>query len=301
MIMSHGWRRGSYQCGGCTSDEIIRFHVETADLSVLWDAGPLPVNEPGEFSFSIPKAGKAAFVIYTRGFAPRIVDVPEGDADLGAIRVESGTSLTGRVVDRNGQGVAGTVVGILSEERVGRHVGLPIGTAVKTDETGRFTLPPVRGIYTVRVTDSAPDFTRQLYETGAKPPPILPERIDFSGIDKTQEIEFREAATVTVRGRVRRADGTGVPDVEMRASLLPASWKSSVELDSTRTDAEGRYTLKLPAPVERALITVPEDGNDLHAKAVGNGANAGDKNRTIMFHLLTEDVEDADWEVSSPE
>lgn len=280
---------------------IIRFHAETEDMKVMWDAGPLPVDKPGAFSFSIPKAGKAGFIVYTRDFAPRIFDIPEGEADLGEIRVESGTSLTGRVVDRQGQGVAGTVVGILSEVRLGRMIGLPIGTAVKTDETGRFTLPPVRGIYTVRVTDGAPDYSRQLYETGAKPPPILPERIDFDGIDKTQEIEFREAVSVTVRGTVRLADGSGAPDVEMRAFMLPASWVSSVDLDSARTDAEGNYTLRLPAPVERAYISVWAAGNYHQAIAVGNGANAGDKNRTVRFDLLTEDVEEVDWEVEGRE
>lgn len=269
---------------------------------MMWDSGPMPVDNPGAFSASIPKAGIARFAIYPRGYAPQIVEVPENGANLGAIRVEIGTSLTGRVVDRTGQGVAGTVVAILSDKAVGRVVRLPIGTAVKTDETGRFTLPPVRGTYTVRVTGSAPDYTRQLMETGAKPPPILPERIDFDGIEKTQEIEFREAVSVTVRGTVRWADGSGVPDVVVESSMLPLSWQSGVKLDNTRTDAEGRYTLRVPAPVERLFVTVSPsfqapDGTYPAAKAVGKGANPIDQNRNIMFEMLTEDVEDADWEL----
>ena len=291
--------------GNPVGPAIIRFHADTPDYSLIWDSGPLSVDKTGAFSATISKAGKAALVIYPRGFAPRIVDVPEDDANLGAIRVESGTSLTGRVVDRKGQGVAGTVVAVRSEEQFRLNVmHLPVATAVKTDEGGRFTLPPMRGLCAVRVTDSAPDYTRQLMETGAKPPPILPERIDFDGIDKTQEIEFSEAVSVTVRGTVRWADGAGVPDVQIQTSLLPASWIMGIELESTRTDAEGRYTLRLPASAERVYVTIHQsirapDGINRQAKAVGNGANAQDQNRTIMFESLTEDEADADWEVGA--
>lgn len=283
---------------------IIRFHVETPDMSLLWDSGPLPVDKPGAFSFSIPRAGTAAFVIYPRGFAPRTVYVSDDGDDLGAIQVQTGTSLTGRVVDRKGNGVAGTVVAILGDELLGRLVRLPIGTAVKTDETGRFTLPPVRGIYTVRVTDHAPDYTRQLVESGVKPPPILPERIDFSGTDKTEDIEFREAAAVTMKGTLRWADGSGVPDIQIRAEMLPVTWASGVELDSARTDAEGRYVLRVPAPVERVIISVSQsiraaDGTYPQPRAVGNGANAVDQFRNIKFDLLEDNVEDADFEVGA--
>ena len=57
--------------------------------------------------------------------------------------------------------------------------------------------------------------------------------------------------------------------------------------------------------MERVYVTVQEENwaanGNAQAKAVGNGANAGDKNRTIKFDSLTDDVDDADWEVSSTE
>ena len=66
------------------------------------------------------------------------------------------------MLDRQGNGVGGTVVALQSTER--REIYLfmiQIGTAVKTDENGCFTLPPVRGSYRVWVCEGAPDYSRR--------------------------------------------------------------------------------------------------------------------------------------------
>ena len=269
---------------------------------MFWDSGPLPVDQRGMFSVLIPKDGRAAVSIYPRRFAAQIVKVPENETDLGPIPVESGTSLTGRVVDKEGRGVAGTVVAIQTEGLDYLRLGIKLGTAVKTDENGSFRLPPVRGTYRVSVTNDAPDYSRRHTVTGTAPPPILPQKIDFNGKDKTREVVLREAGSVTVRGTVRWADGSGAPDIEIRSDMKPPSWKESAHLASTRTDSKGRYVLRLPAPVEGVLIWSDQsirapDGTFQQAKPVGRGAEASQ----LRFDLLTHDVKDADWVVGSKE
>jgi beta-lactamase regulating signal transducer with metallopeptidase domain len=291
--------------GNPLADAVLRFQANSADMSLLWDSGPLPIDQRSEFSVSIPKDAKAAVVIYPRGFAPRIVDIPADGADLGSIRVETGTSLTGRVVNLEGRGVARTVVAIRSAEYALLFgFGVPIGTAVITDADGRFTLPPVRGTFVVWVTDEAPDYSRRYMVTGAKPPPIMPQKIEITGKDKTQEIVFREAASVTVRGTVRRTDGSPAADVYIEASMLPPGWAASAELGSARTDSEGHYALRIPAPVPGVQVSVGRairapDGTYGQATAVGHGANANDQFRSMKFDPLTRDVEGADWVVKS--
>jgi beta-lactamase regulating signal transducer with metallopeptidase domain len=286
--------------GNPVAKATVRFYA-SSDLLMFWDSGPLPIDQRGKFSVLIPKEGQAAVTIYPREFAPQIVKVPEKEADLGPIRVESGTSLTGRVVDKEGRGVAGTVVAVRHDflENFLR-LGTPIGTAVKTDENGSFRLPPIRGTYQVWVTNGAPDYSRQLIVSGVAPPPILPQRIDVSGEDRTREVIFREAGSVTVRGTVRWADGSGVPDIEFRSQMKPPGWTSSVELASVRTDSKGRYVLRLPAPVKGVIISVDEfarapDGREFRVKPAKRGAGE----RGLTFALLTSDVEDADWVVDS--
>jgi len=291
--------------GNPVAEAVVRFEANSPDMTMQFDSGPLPVDKLGAFSVSIPEAGKAAFAVYPREFAPRIVDVPEDSVDLGPIPVERGTPVKGRVVDRQGHGVAGTVVAIQSAEHRSLYMFiLLIGTAVKTDENGSFTLPPVRGSFRVWVTDGAPDYSRRSFVTGAKPPPILPQRIDFDAIDKAKEFILGEGKSVTVRGTVRRADGSSVPGVEVKAYTLPDSWEMGNDLGSARTDAEGRYALRLPAPAQRVSISIPmgvqmPDGSYHQFKAVGPRADAGNQFRTINFDVLIDDVKDADWVVDS--
>ncbi len=289
--------------GNPVAKAIVRFFASSDDSPPLWDSGPLPVDQQGTFSVSIPKEGQAVVAIYPREFAPRILQVAKNETDLGPIRVESGTLLTGRVVDKEGRGVAGTVVAVQGDpvQNLSRGgIGIPIGTAVKTDESGRFQLPPIRGTYRVWVTNDAPDYSRKRMVSGVAPPPILPQRIDLNGEDKTREVIFREAESVAVRGTVRWADGSGVPDIEIRAEMLPPGWNSGTELASVRTDNNGRYVLRLPASVQGTIISVYEfarapDGREFPIRPVKRRA----EERQLTFALLTGDVDDADWVVDS--
>ena len=291
--------------GNPVAKAIVRFFA-SSDLLMFWDSGPLPVDQRGTFSVSIPKEGHAAVTIYPHEFAPQIVMLAENQTDLGQIRVEAGTSLIGRVVDKEGRGVAGTVVGV--QDDFVQHVlslGTPLGMAVKTDDNGNFRLPPLRGTYQVRVTNDAPDYSRQLTVSGVAPPPILPQRIDFNGEDKTREVIFREAGSVTVRGTVRWPDGSGVPDIEIKAAMLPPGWKSGANLASVRTDSKGRYVLRLPAPANGIILSVDRfarspDGREFPVKPVKRSAEKrGVEQGQLTFALLTSDVEDADWVVGS--
>ncbi|HUE13411.1 MAG TPA: M56 family metallopeptidase [Planctomycetaceae bacterium] len=286
--------------GNPVAKAIVRFYA-SSDSLMFWDSGPLPVDQRGMFSVLIPKEGQAAVAIYPHEFAPQIVKVANSETDLGPIRVEGGISVTGRVVDKAGRGVAGTVVGVQDDfVQQFLRLGTPIGTAVKTDENGSFRLPPLRGTYRVWVTNDAPDYSRQLTVSGVAPPPILPQRIDFNGEGKTREVIFREAGSATLRGTVRWADGSGVPDIEIRSQMMPPGWKSGANLASVRTDSKGRYVLRLPAPVPEVIIWVDQfarapDGQEFPVKPVKRGA----KQRQLTFALLTGDVDDADWVVGS--
>jgi hypothetical protein len=215
--------------------------------------------------------------------------------------------LTGRIVDRQGQGVAGIVVAIQSDDHSDLFAfRIVIATAVRTDEAGRFTLPPFLGRCRVWLTDRAPDYSRQFLVMGAKPPPILPQRIALDGVDETQEIEFREGESVTVRGTVRWADGSPVPDIEIKSYMLPSGWESGTDLASIRTDREGRYELRLPAPAERVHVSIPQsirapDGTFQQARLAGPAADPFNQERVLTFNVLTGDVENADWVVNSAE
>ncbi len=178
--------------GKAVAKAIVRLQSCTADLTAKWDSGPFPVGEGGGFSVSIPSDGKAAAAIYPTGFAPRFIDVTN-ETDQGNIVLQKGVSLKGRVVDRNGNGVAKTVVGILNtEHRILHAYVVVIGTAVKTDEAGHFQLPPLHGSYKLSVGKSVPDYSRQMMLLGEPPPPIDPVTVEFDGAKSGDLILLRE-------------------------------------------------------------------------------------------------------------
>lgn len=178
--------------GQPVAEASVRFQADSTELKLLWDSGPVPVDSHGAFAVTIPKGCKAAVAIYPRQFAAQPIEVPQDTGESWQIPVSAGTSVTGRVLDRQGKGIAGTVVAIESDE----HVQLPvmrvlIALAVKTDEAGRFTLPPMLGKCKVWVTDNAPDYSRQFMVTGTKPPAIRPQTVELNGKAATKEVNFR--------------------------------------------------------------------------------------------------------------
>lgn len=169
----------------------VRFQSCNADLTNPWDSGPFPVDNDGRFSVSIPLDGKAAAAVYPTAFAPRFIDVTD-KADQGSIVLEKGIALKGRVVDRDGEGVAKTVVGVRNtEHRVLFAFLTVIGTAVRTDETGHFQLPPLQGSYVLSVGKSVPDYSRQMMLEGSPPPLIEPVTIDIDNTDPSDLILLR--------------------------------------------------------------------------------------------------------------
>lgn len=179
------------EAGDAVSNAIVRFQSCDADLN-MWDSGPFPVETDGSFALSIPSGGKATGAIYPTGFAPRFVDVTS-ETDQGDVVLEKGVALKGRVVDRNGKGVAKTVVGVRkSEQRIMHVFRAVIGTAVKTDDSGHFLLPVLNGEYNLSVGRSVADYSRQMMLDGNTPPAIKPVTIEFDSSKPGEEILLQE-------------------------------------------------------------------------------------------------------------
>lgn len=278
----------------------LRINANSADMRLMWDSGPIATSKLGSFSITIPKEVKGCAAIYPKGFAPRFFDIPDDADDVGAIPLDPGTSLTGKVLDKLGKPVAGTVVALQNTEYREIHAFLNIiQTAVKTDEKGLFTLPPVRGRYRIWVTGSAPDRSRQGTVRGVSPPPIVPQTLELDGTDKSREIVLREEGSVTIRGTVRTSEGAPVPNFEVQANMTPVGREIGYDLGSTRTGPDGRFALVLPAPLTGVNLSTQyqhtAEGGYEQAKAVGKGANRDKLFPSLKFDRLKQDVNDADF------
>ena len=128
---------------------------------------------------------------FCNGFAPRFIDVTD-TSDQGKIVLDEGVTIKGRVLDRKGSGLAGTIVGMRNvEHRLMFAYMAVIGTAVRTDPQGYFQLPPLRGSYTLTVSQSVPDFSRQMMLVGTKPPEIEPLIIDVDEVNPDELVILR--------------------------------------------------------------------------------------------------------------
>lgn len=174
------------------TEAIVRFQCGNADATVMWDSGPFPVDPDGRFSLSIPSDGMSFGAVYPTDFAPRFVDVT-AEADQGDVVLETGVALKGRVIDKDGQGVATTVVGFRkTEHRIMYAYMEIIETAVRTDESGNFQLPALSGTYELSVGRSLPDYSRQMTLDGETPPTIEPVTIEFSSTRPAEDILLQE-------------------------------------------------------------------------------------------------------------
>ncbi|MDV6028949.1 MAG: carboxypeptidase regulatory-like domain-containing protein [Phycisphaera sp. RhM] len=179
--------------GKVCAKAIVRFQHNTEAMTDQWDSGPFTVDNQGRFAISIPVDGKAVGVVYPVGFAPRFIEVNEV-ADQGNIVLDPGVALKGRVLNRSGDGVAGTVVGLRHTEHreMFGYVAL-IGMAVKTDAEGYFQLPPLQGMYQLSVSKSAPDYSRQMMLVGAEPPKIAALTINTAAVDPKKLVVLKQA------------------------------------------------------------------------------------------------------------
>ena len=170
---------------------IVRFQSPMGVGFGHWDSGPVAVDEDGKFSIAAPVDRQVAGAVYPDDFAPQLIRMGD-QRELGQIQLDRGRTLRGRVVDKSGQGVGKTVVGIRSVDYILLDTfGVSIAMAVRTDESGNFVTPPILGEYKLEVKDAAPVYAKRMMITGKKPPWIEPVEIDTAEI-KDELIVLKE-------------------------------------------------------------------------------------------------------------
>ena len=168
------------QHGKPVTHGVVRFQANDEAMTRTWDSYPVKIDSKGRFTVNPPTESACAGVVYADGYAPQFVEREQCDQEKnGDIVVLPGKVMKGRVLDKSGQGIAGTVIGVRSERYIELHAVLvSVADAVRTDEEGYFTLPPLRGEVRLTVSDGAPQYSKRRRLTGKKPPEIEPVVVD---------------------------------------------------------------------------------------------------------------------------
>ncbi len=247
-----------------------------------WDHGDWPnwltrakTDAGGNFAAAVPPAGARGWIRVSTpvvpeptgsaaGFVPFEQDFEAPTEDLGTLRLATGVTVTGRVLDALGQPLPGVRL-MMSGPR-----GPYDGRHTVSETSGSFAfLPMAPGEYTMsadaRLRDTAGDVVSRdvaavvLPQTVRVPPTsetvevtvqaVAHRRLEFAWRDLRDppgdRVSFYNEFNVV--GEVPRADGS------------PLHWRGDTEM-GTRPDGTSTAFLKVPAELQNASLHLPSDG-----------------------------------------
>ncbi len=221
----------------------------------------------GRFTVSVPANREFGLMVRSdEGAIARLV-VPEGTDSLADIQLARGVVVSGRVLTRNGQPLAGCVVSLKSNDDQSLRTELTLGSTLGsqelqinayqiTDAEGRFRFSPVLGDFLIHLARTGEAFRADSAEfrKAVDPPPFVPVmlRLDKPG---EKSITLIEAPTAQVSGTIRSDDGKPAAGVTLALSMPPHGGNAYLDLGQTKTDQEGRYSARVPIPLEHLIVT----------------------------------------------
>lgn len=269
-----------------------------------WQSSVIQCDSEGRFTATIPEVGRVEMRATADNYAGKLVLVDARESDLGKIELQKGTSVFGQVIDRTGKPASGVIVSIKNDsstdisELSNNAIFFELRSSVKTDEQGRFRLPPFHGPCSVQLTKSGRLRGQDHFLRADRDAPVVsPKQVDLTDMPAELEVNFVAEQTVKVSGIVRWASGEPVPKVEVRLGLLAGdSYPWAMD---TYTDDKGYYELTVPVDAKRSIVSVFGARDEKGVWNYGYPDNQlGSNNQSSQsqtFDQLKEDVIGADW------
>ena len=263
-----------------------------------WSYGDA-ADAAGKCSIEVPVDMDIEWIVYGKGHAPKRVKVGRDESDLGTIQLEKGARVFGKVLDEAGQPVSGTVV------RITMHDGCELTSmafgaeyATLTDENGMYSLIPFLGKCTVSTSSMGRDLSTlgEPVIKGKRGLVMLPLELNLDSTKDSVEVNLTQGPTAIVKGQAKWDSGSTVVGMRIKGGAMfnPIG----VELTNTKTDANGKYELRLPIPLDDAYVNAigEKDASGVfymaHAEAP---APAIASRQYISFQPLTKNVIEANW------
>ena len=258
-------------------------------------------DETGRFETWIPSTMPVVMSIRSDDHSGHQMMIPD-KGGLGEIKLQKGSRLSGRVLDKDDKPVAGVIVNIRSTESLGDRYRL-IKSSVKSDKIGNYQLPPFRGPCVVWVSESGNFRDGSILKGDRKPPIIKPHIVELAGTRATN-LNLIESKTVSVRGTILWDDGTPAANIDVTCSI--PGLVGTYSINRTFTDEEGRYDLAIPQYAEDGKVQIsitgdnhPVDGQ-YYEPHINNDLDVMKKGkRSMTLKATLTDLKGADWELRS--
>ena len=221
----------------------------------------------GLFSMNFPAGGDAAFWIYPhQDSVPVKYELHEKRGDLGAITLQSGPTIKGRVIGADSKPLAG--IYLQANDTSGRWAREFIHRAAITDAEGNFAFAPLPpGDYRVEPQDAASDLsTERLYDSPVQlhPHPLpaffAPQKVTLVAGQEPQPIEFRPPETVAITGKVsaptpdRPARSANQNPFEQYKPRITGVVNGFTFSPAVTIDADGNFSATVPRGLQDVMI-----------------------------------------------
>ena len=223
-------------------------------------------DERGHFRLPIHPQGKAMITLIPERFAPEVVLIRDNRrGDLGTFRLGAGLRVTGKVLDSNGQPVAGVfVTGSHDDDALRRDPAMPMGVATSLDRSaatgadGTFVLPPLPpGLTEVKPTaDNWDPLARELATSPPSrslPGVFLATKVTLVAGQDPEPVILRGLPQVTVTAQITDSKGNkrGGFETFLRGKLGGEWWSARYQ-----PSGNGLYTMVAPKGLENAQFNL---------------------------------------------
>lgn len=261
-------------------------------------------GDDGTFSTRVPQGLDIGVIIASEQGAILRRVILNGRTQWPEFYLERGTTLTGRLLNRNGQPIVGGIVHVESDDRqeiasefeVGEHGlgSVEIERVCLTDDHGNFHFSPMAGHFVVTLASPVECYQKDSVEFARCVPPVpfVPQPLHLDG-RLTQHITLIESPTTVMSGRIVDNGGNAISGVGVRAMKQPMRGNAYIDLASANTDADGRYQLTLPVPLEEMVLHI-DSRNGQEAWPLGDVAPFAFKGR-LEIARVDGPLKDIDW------
>ena len=261
----------------------------------VWRLRHPATDANGRFRVVAPAGSDVVLWFLSESVGYKRVEVRPYDAPL-VVVMERGTSLVGQAVSLTGDPIAGTVVVLQrTEPAPKRSYAVLIRLAAKTDEQGRFRLPPARGVFACFLAqatraDQSIDNPNIFADRAALP--FSPIAVSLDGLQAEREITLREARTADVSGTVRFADGRPAKGGTIELNMHVPGSKYGMHLQQTTAASDGSYSFSVPVPIREISILAHGFGRWIEPSDDAPGRH---QDSYIHFEEFSEEVSGADY------
>ena len=194
---------------GAFPESLIDGMAQRADADRPYGVDETVTDDAGRFRFQLPTNGKCELRIWpATEYVPMEIQTGDKRGDLGTFTLQSGPTLSGRVVDLDGQPLAGIYIEARQSRIDGKPAAGNLFCAAMTDAQGNFRLAPLpAGDYHVEPRDMASDLSTE--RRHAPPPEKHPlpgfftaQTVTLTADKESPKLEFRTVPAVLIEGQL---------------------------------------------------------------------------------------------------